>query len=410
MKIQPTPTSPKAKITSSNDLEKLYKEKAMQQLVRPPKPRHLSLVTLILSLLFSLAAGMLGAYFFEVYVPWSNGQTTTNTQRPATASTGNQAKQNTQVLSAVETASAAMVAVFPARTADDGDPSSAYPPEEQRGSALLLSEDGWCVTTTDVLDGIEHPVAVTADRKVLEIKHPRTDPASNLLFFRIDGANYPVVSLNEQAVNALDQLFLLSGNGRQSAPRFRAVALKESNARLRGGVELSDAYSRFLLIGPFVSDEERGSALIDAHGDVVGVVNQAGDSGQSTVISATALHIVLNDLLRLGEVHRAGLGVRYLDVGSSAGIPAAIRFNRNEGALITGTTDEPAILPNSPAAGAGLRSGDLLLRIERQLITEQQTLSTLLLGYAPGATVTVQFLREGKEQSVKITLADNVGQ
>ncbi|MFH1171818.1 MAG: PDZ domain-containing protein, partial [bacterium] len=105
-----------------------------------------------------------------------------------------------------------------------------------------------------------------------------------------------------------------------------------------------------------------------------------------------------------------GLGVHYLDLGSSAGIPAAVSFDRHEGALLTGTTEEPAVTPNSPAASAGLQSGDVLLRIERQLITEQQTLSSLLQGYSPGATVTVQFLRDGKEQSVKITLADNVGQ
>lgn len=411
MKVKPTPTSPKAQLSSSEDLEKLYHDPGMQQIAKPPRAPRLSPATLFFSLIIGFVAGIIGELVFNAYLldsgsPLENFlQQTTGSQRTTVRS-----RSADQISKAIDSVNKALLALYPLRPA--GTPvEMAYPSSEQKGTALLLTDDGWAVTTRAVLGGEGSFAAVTADRKVLEVKHQLFDPASSLVFFQIDGGNFPVVSFSSSEPAMSESLYALAASGKQLNSRLREVIVEEFDVHPgEETLESSDVVSRFFSLDSELPAAFRGGALSDQRGGVTGIILDSDVDGRQIAISAQMVSVILDGLLRNGAVERPSLGIRYLDLGSTPGIPATVRFQRNDGALVTGTEDAPAVTVGSPAEGAGIQSGDVIFRVDNQNLTEQKGLGATILSYDPGTVVTLQLLRDGKEQSIRVTLGERVAE
>lgn len=410
MKVKPTPTSPKAKLSSTEDLEKLYRDAGMQQLAKPPRTPRLSLATVFFSLIIAFVAGIIGELVFNAYLlddesPLMKFLQQSDRSQQVTI----RSKPADQIAKAIESANKALLAVYPLR---EGPAvlDMAYPSAEQRGTALLLTDDGWAVTTRAVLEGGGGFAAVTADRKVLEIKHQLFDPATPLVFFQIDGGNFPVVSFSENELVQNEPLYALAGSSKQLVNRLREVRVEEHDVHVGDPLESSDVFSRVLVLDTEMPEAFRGAAVLDQRGRIAGIVLDNETDDRQTALPVKSLSTILDGLLRKGAVQRPYLGVRYLDVGTIPGVPAAARFQRNDGALVTGTVDAPAVVDGSPAEGAGIQSGDLIFRVDDQALTERTGLSAFLLHYTPDTVVTFQIVREGKEQSIRVTLGERVAE
>lgn len=401
MNVPPTPTSPKSRATSGKkDLEELLRDGSLHHLARPPRAMRFSVWTVFFSLLVGFLAGILGELVVNAYLLEEGGFPIV-TQNVAREKAKN---ENPEAVLAANKAILAVVRLTPLT----GTTADAIPPDAFVGTAILLTDDGWGVSNSTVLQNEVGYAAVTADRRVLEIKHRIDDPASDLVFFQIDGGNYPVVSLTE-SVAENERMLALAGSGRQTLPRSRAVAVEQRSARRSGFLESSDAYSRFWMLDTNMSNAFLGGPVLDSRGRVAGVIVAGGDETAGAVaIPARAVGRVLQTLLSEKKVRRPVLGVNYIDLGATAGVPSAIRSGRSAGALVTGTPERAAVLAGSPAAGAGIQSGDILLRVAGQLLTEQVGLSAVIQDYQPGELIAITLLRDGKEQELRLTLNEQV--
>jgi S1-C subfamily serine protease len=98
------------------------------------------------------------------------------------------------------------------------------------------------------------------------------------------------------------------------------------------------------------------------------------------------------------------IGIRYLPITPALADEQDLPVDF--GALVGSTGDQPSIIPDSPAAAAGLQDGDIIVSVDGQQITAEQDLSTLIVNYAPGDTVTLRVLRNNTTREVEITLAE----
>ena len=411
MKVKPTPTSPKTQLSTSEDLEKLYRDPGMQHLAKPPRASRLSPATLFFSLVIGFVAGIIGELVFNAYLLDEGSplerflQQTSGSQRVTVRS-----KSADQISETMESVNRALLAIYPMR-AEGSSVDLAYPSSEQQGTALLLTDDGWAVTTRTVLGSEKSFAAVTADRKVLEVKHRLFDPATPLVFFQIDGGNFPVVPFSDRELLQNETFYALAGSSRQLVSRLREAFVEEFDVYPGGeALESSDSISRFLALDAVLPDAFRGAALADQRGSVTGIVLDGQADGRHVALPVQAVSVILDSLLRDGTVQRPYLGLRYLDLGATPGIPAAVRFQRNDGALVAGTQDAPAVIDGSPAEGAGIKSGDLIFRVDNQALTERRGLSAALLSYDPGTVVALQIIRGGKEQSIRVTLGERIAE
>ena len=149
---------------------------------------------------------------------------------------------------------------------------------------------------------------------------------------------------------------------------------------------------------------DRGGGVWDANGQLVGIVDSA--AGQEvSLIPAASIASSFSSLLGKGSVSHAVLGVRTLDlavmklVGSRDTLPAAgalIRDDKKSG--------KPGVTPNSPAAKAKLKVGDVILSVERDILDGTADLGEILSEYKPGTSVALRVLRDKTDIDVPVTL------
>lgn len=408
MKVPPTPTSPKAKLTAqSQALEALYRDESLQTIATPTgRSFRISFGWLAITVVLALAAGVVGQVVAVTYIMPELLQGT-----PSSVVVGGkratQRSQDAEVIrTMITTVGNGSISLYPAhKTTSTVDGS--YVPAEQLASALVLSDDGWAVTTQSALNGRRDIVAVTADRKVLPVTTVVNDPATGLAFLKADGKKLSVLTFSEtESLTTGQTFFAFAATPRGFVGRFRSVRVETAGAPSATLRESSDEVAATALLAEQLQAAFRGGPLTDERGEVVGILDLKEEGARATVWSTAVFRAVLAGLLRDGGIRRPSLGAHYIDLGSVVGVPEALRFSRTTGALLSGTKDEPAVAANSAAAAAGLKSGDLITDVGGQPITEEATLNTILQKYSAGDSVDVTFLRGGTAKTVKVVLQE----
>ncbi len=408
MKVQPTPTSPKVRSSENvQALEQLYKDEGLQQLQQPTaRKKSVSLLTVILSVFLGFASGMLGALVISVYPAsdslWVNRLFGTDfVQNVPVSQTRHQPK--TTVVKQVSDAGKSLLAIYAARSGASLLQTT-YFAEDQIGSALLFTDDGWAVTVRSVLRDDGQYVGITSDRKVLQVKTVIRDPASDLAFFRIDGAHYTPAPLDGKGdISQFDPYYAIAGNGMQQLARVEPVTFEELHARLGPGLESSDMITSGYKASAVLAKSFLGGAVIDRSGVWIGII-QSSDAGVTSVLPVSAIRQALSGVLREQVISRPALGAHYIDLARGSGISESLRKRRTNGAYLFGTTGDPAVLPRSAAAAAGLRSGDVIIKVNGQLLTETLGLSDALQSFAARQSIEITYVRDGTEKTVTVVL------
>jgi len=149
-----------------------------------------------------------------------------------------------------------------------------------------------------------------------------------------------------------------------------------------------------------------GGPLLNIRGEVVGI-NTAIASGAENIGFAIPINKAKRDLENVklhGKIIYPFLGVRYITVTKD--LAERDKLGRDYGALLRGGEDGPAVVPDSPAAKAGLKAEDIILEINGERIDTEHTLASLIQKYQVGDEVSLKVFREGKEMEVKVKLEE----
>jgi S1-C subfamily serine protease len=177
---------------------------------------------------------------------------------------------------------------------------------------------------------------------------------------------------------------------------------------LPNDIASSETVTRRVLLDGIAQANDRGSAVWDSNGSLVGVIDSAAGE-RLHFIPATSIAASFDSLLSYGEIRHALLGVRALDLSS-------LRFDGDRGAWpATGALirddrkgTKLGILRDGPAAKAKLKAGDVIVRVERDILDGTADLGEVLSEYKPGSQVDVRILRGSSDLDVQVTLGSVV--
>jgi serine protease Do len=266
-------------------------------------------------------------------------------------------------------------------------------PADAVGGGLVLTADGWLVSSSTVLAGRDPLVVVFSDKTTVTVDPTQAvnDPATGVAYIKCAAQHLTVAIFGDDTtLQPADPVFSVSDNAIVSAtvlaPRQLPIVTRTDY------VETSEKMGRRIIMS---RSGLVGSMVVDAGGNAVGL-----DMGDGTAVPETFAVGVLRDLFKDGKIVRPHVGVRFVSLDN---LPNAHDAGLNaSGALVTGDGKFRAVEKGSPAEVAGLREGDVITLMERDRINDEETLSERLQDYAPGATVELTVVRAGS--SIKIPL------
>ena len=255
-----------------------------------------------------------------------------------------------------------------------------------------------CIRDRDNRARLEEITVTMPDGTEYEAELVGADAQSDLAVLKINAdVAFPFVEFGDSAQTRVGEWVVAIGNpfGLGGTVTSGIVSAVYRNTG-QGG-----AYDRFIQTDASINRGNSGGPLFDMRGNVIGINNAIfSPSGGSVGIgfaipSEIAAPII--EQLRLGqEIERGYLGVSLQavddDLADSLGVP------RNRGEIVQLVTDD------SPAEQAGLRAGDIIVGINGQDVTSDQTVSFLVANIAPGETIPVEVLRDGRSITVNTTL------
>ena len=271
------------------------------------------------------------------------------------------------------------------------------------GSGVILSPDGYIVTNSHVVDGAVQIRVTMNDRRTFNAKLVGSDKLTDLAVIKIEAKDLPSISWGDSAKLRPGQTVLAFGSPfgyfQFSVTRGIVSALNRPNpysddARKPGGYIQTDAA---------INPGNSGGALVNANGELIGIntfiiSNSGSFAGAGFAIPAQIARATTDSIIKTGTVHHGYLGITMNDV-----TPDNARFFNlpdATGAIVAQVT------PDSPASRAGLKSGDVITKLDGQMIVNGSALQVVVSGYAPGRSIALGILREGKSQTVDLKVGE----
>lgn len=285
---------------------------------------------------------------------------------------------------------------------DDGTPGPGITPKPHitrgQGSAFFITPDGYLVTNNHVIDKAVDVEIVLDDGTKMPAKVVGTDPKTDIALLKASGRNdFPYVKLS-QSVPPIGSWVVAMGNPFGLGGTVTAGIVSAKGRDIGNG-----PYDDFIQIDAPVNAGNSGGPTFDMKGEVIGVNTaifspSGGNVGIAFDIPAPVVTQVVAQLREKGHVERGWLGVQVQPV--TGPIADSLGLASAHGALVSSPQ------PGSPAAKAGLKSGDIITKVDDKEIKDARDLARTIAGMAPGSEVTLSILRGGKTESKSVHLAE----
>ncbi|MCE8034789.1 Do family serine endopeptidase [Billgrantia tianxiuensis] len=277
-------------------------------------------------------------------------------------------------------------------------------PTQQRllsslGSGVIVSADGYVLTNHHVIDGADEIQVALRDGRETLAEVIGTDPESDLAVLRIDLDNLPVIQLSDTEDVAIGDIAMAIGNPFGVG---QTVTMGIISATGRSHLGLS-AYEDFIQTDAAINPGNSGGALINAEGSLVGIntaifSRSGGSQGVGFAIPTRLARSILEALVTQGRVIRGWLGIEAQEMTQD--LAASFGLQAPRGVVIS------AVVPEGPAALAGLRPGDVLLEVDGRPILDARAAMSDIAAIEPGATLPLTVVRSGEKFTVDLEVGE----
>ena len=264
-----------------------------------------------------------------------------------------------------------------------------------QGSGFFISRDGYAVTNNHVVQNAENVQVTTDDGKTYNAKVIGSDSRTDLALIKAEGDNFPFVKLADNSPRVGDWV-LAVGN-----PFGLGGTVTAGIVSARGRDIGAGPYDDFIQIDAPVNNGNSGGPTFDVDGNVIGVNTaifspSGGSVGIAFAIPAETVKSVIAQLRDKGSVTRGWIGVQIQTV--TPDIADSLGLKQATGALVS----EPQ--KDSPAAKAGIASGDVITSLDNAPVHDPRELARKIGTMSPGTTVKLDIVHNGQNKTVSLTL------
>ncbi|WHP05663.1 Do family serine endopeptidase [Acinetobacter corruptisaponis] len=265
------------------------------------------------------------------------------------------------------------------------------------GSAFFISKDGYLLTNRHVIDDASRITITLNDRRELDATLVGSDERTDIALLKVNGASFPELRIGDSNQLKVGEPVLAIGSpfGFDYSASAGIVSAKSRNMSGETSVP-------FIQTDAALNPGNSGGPLFNQRGEVVGVNSRifsgtGGYMGLSFSIPIDVAMDVVQQLKTNGKVTRSYLGVMLQDIDRN--LADAYKLPKPEGSLIN------QVSPKSPAEKAGLKPGDVILKLDGNSISRTSDLIYRLNRIAPNQTIQLEVLRDDKLRTIAATLS-----
>lgn len=284
-----------------------------------------------------------------------------------------------------------------------GTPRNPNMPKPQKrqeyalGSGFIVTADGYILTNSHMVEDANKISVQLPDGREFAAKKIGSDPSTDIALIKIESKELPYLTLADSTQVEIGEWVVAIGNplGLQATVTAGVISAKG-----RSDLDIT-LVEEFFQTDAAINKGNSGGPLVNLKGDVVGmntaiVSNTGGYMGISFAISSNLLKEVMNELLTTGKLDRGFLGVALQPIDNDLAL--ALGLDKPKGALIAD------VLPNGPADKAGLKSGDVITKVNGIEIETAGVLKKSISLMRPGQKVALTILRSGKPIELEATI------
>jgi serine protease Do len=275
-------------------------------------------------------------------------------------------------------------------------------PEQNLGSGVILTSDGYIVTNSHVIRGSDEiTVSIANTKKEYSAKVIGVDEDSDLAVIKIDAKNLPAIKIANSNSLLIGDIVFAIGNPFGVGESVTSGIISALNKNRVG----LNQYENFIQTDASINPGNSGGALVDSRGALIGINSaiiskSGGNDGIGLAIPVDMVKDITKKLIRDGRVSRGYIGVNISDL--TKGLTSI--YNHKAGAVIID------IEPNSPAKKYGLKRGDLIYSINGKSIDDANSLKQTIGSYQPNDKISLDIERDKKDISIVVTLASRDNQ
>jgi serine protease DegS len=275
--------------------------------------------------------------------------------------------------------------------------------ENSLGSGVIVSNDGYILTNLHVINGADAIQVGLQDGRTAAARVVGTDPDTDLALLKVDVTGLEPIQLGRSDDLRVGDVVLAIGD-----PYGVGQTVTQGIVSATGRSQLGlSTFENFIQTDAAINPGNSGGALVNARGELVGINTalfspSGGSNGIGFAIPVNLANGVMHQLIDYGRVLRGWLGVEPQDITPE--LAQAFRLKDTEGFLITRVT------PASPAAAAGLAPGDVIKSIDGHEVENSRDALNLIAAKAPGTSIRVGGLHNGKKFDMTVTVAERPGQ
>lgn len=293
-----------------------------------------------------------------------------------------------------------------------GNPFLNQEPRRQvgMGSGVIISEDGYIVTNNHVIEGATDIEVTLNNKQTLQAQVIGTDPTTDIALIKVDAENLPFLHFGDSDELKVGEWVLAVGNPFNLTSTVTAgiVSAKGRNLGLLSENNTLGLES-FIQTDAAVNAGNSGGALVNTRGELVGIntaiASPTGNfSGYSFAVPASIAQRVVEDLVQYGTVQRGLLmGVTMVELNAETVKKYNLNISDYQGVYVSRVND------GSAAAKAGLKTGDVITRINRAKVNSLAEAQEQIGRFRPSDEVPFTILRDGKERELNIVLNNKAG-
>jgi serine protease Do len=273
-------------------------------------------------------------------------------------------------------------------------------PDQSAGSGVILDTNGYIVTNNHVVDGATQITVTLSDRREFPAKIIGTDPKTDLAVIKIEARDLPAVKWADYERLQVGDVVLAIGSpfGLSST-----VTMGIISALGRGNVGIAD-YEDFIQTDAAINPGNSGGALVNMNGELIGIntaifSRTGGSEGIGFAIPSSIALDVVESLTKSGRVVRGWMGVAIQEITPALAKSFKLPEQR-KGVLISDVNE------NGPSFQAGLKRGDVVIAFNGKEVQSVSQLRNLVARTTVGKDAEVKVVREGKEQTLRVKVAE----